>query len=156
MRRRASGQNGVLASQRAMAKPFNGEMLALARETRGVSQQDLSVQLDGGVPQASISKIENGRIQPEMSVAERLASALRYRTNFFYHSGFRRMPPVSFHRKRQKLSARDLDAIHAQSEIYRLNLTKLLEAIDLEARLPAPPTIDPDHHTLHVAIIADT
>jgi Zn-dependent peptidase ImmA (M78 family)/DNA-binding XRE family transcriptional regulator len=155
MRRRVSGQNGALASQRAMAKPFNGEMLALAREARRLSQQELS-RLDGRVPQAAISKIENGRIQPERSIAERFASVLKYRPSFFYHSGFRRMPPVSFHRKRQKLGARDLAAIHAQSEIYRINLSKLLAAIELEARLPAPPAIDPDQHGGNVRIIADT
>lgn len=138
-----------------MAKPYNGEMLALARETRRVSQQELS-RLDGRVLQARVSKIENGRIQPDDALAERFASILKYRTTFFYHSGYRRMPPVSFHRKRQKLGARDLDAIHGQSEIYRINLSKLLEAIELEARLPAPPAIDPDQHNGDIRKIADT
>jgi Zn-dependent peptidase ImmA (M78 family)/transcriptional regulator with XRE-family HTH domain len=138
-----------------MAKPFNGEMLALARETRRVSQQELS-RLDGRVTQAALSKIENGRIQPDGGLAERLASILSYRPSFFYHSGYRRMPPVSFHRKRQKLGARDLDAIHGQSEIYRINLSKLLEAVELEARLPVPPAIDPDQHNGDVTKIAET
>ncbi len=138
-----------------MARPFNGEMLALARETRRVSQQEIS-RLDGRVPQAKVSKIENGRIQPDEELAARFASILKYRTSFFYHSGYRRMAPVSFHRKRQKLGARDLDAIHGQSEIYRINLSKLLEAVELETRLLAPPAIDPDQHNGDIAKIAET
>lgn len=138
-----------------MAKPFNGEMLTLAREARRISQQELS-RLDGRVPQATISKIENGRIQPEKVIAERFASTLRYGLSFFYHSGFRRMPPVSFHRKRQKLGARDLEAIHAQSEIYRINLLRLLEAIELETKLPPAPAIDPDQYNGNIGIIAET
>src|SRR3954452_10457588 len=137
-----------------MAKPFNGEMLALARETRRVSQQELA-RIDGRVTQAVLSKVENGRIQPDSDLAERLASILKYRPSFFYHSGYRRMPPVSFHRKRQKLGARDLDAIHGYSEIYRINLSRLLEAIELEARLPPPPAIDPDQHSGDVSKIAE-
>jgi Zn-dependent peptidase ImmA (M78 family) len=137
-----------------MVRPFNGEMLTLARETRKVSQQELS-RLEGRVTQAALSKIENGRIQPDSSLVDRVASILRYRSNFFHHSGYRRMPPVSFHRKRQKLGARDLDAIHGQSEIYRINLTKLLESVELEARLPAPPAIDLDQHNGDVAKIAE-
>jgi Zn-dependent peptidase ImmA (M78 family)/transcriptional regulator with XRE-family HTH domain len=134
---------------------FNGEMLSLARQTRKVSQPEL-VQRSGGVSQAQLSKIEHGRIQPVERLVERFAGALRYRPAFFYNSFYQRMSPISFHRKRQKLSPRDLDAIHGQSEIYRLNLKKMIEAVELEARLPAAPAIDPDQYSGDISRIAQT
>jgi Zn-dependent peptidase ImmA (M78 family) len=134
---------------------FNGEMLLLARQTRKVSQPEL-VERSGGVSQAQLSKIEHGRIQPTEALVCRFADTLRYNPTFFYNSSYRRMPPVSFHRKRQKLSPRDLDAIHGQSEIYRLNLKKMIESVDLETRLPPVPPIDPDQYNGDISRIAQT
>jgi len=139
-----------------MNKVFNGELLALARGTRKVSQPELVERLDGAVSQAQLSKIEHGRIQPDEKTVERIADALRYRPAFFYSSVYQRSPPVSFHRKRQKLSAKDREAIHGQAEIYRINLRKLLAAVELEIRLPTVPSIDPDQYGGDVPKIART
>lgn len=127
-----------------MNKQFNGELLVLARQTRKVSQPELIQLLGGVISQAQLSKIEHGRIQPDSDLVEKIACVLKYKSNFFYSSIYQRMEPVSFHRKRKKLSARDRDAIHGQSEVYRINLKKLLPAVELEARLPPVPAIDPD------------
>ena len=139
-----------------MNKTFNGELLALARVTRKVSQPDLVERLKGAVSQAQLSKIEHGRIQPDEKTVEKIAEALRYRPTFFYSSVYQRIPPVSFHRKRQKLSAKDREAIHGQAEIYRINLKKLLAAVELEIRLPSVPSIDPDQYNGDVPKIART
>jgi transcriptional regulator with XRE-family HTH domain len=98
-----------------MNKPFNGELLVLARQTRKVSQPELVDLLDGSISQAQLSKIEHGRIQPDKDLVERIATALKYKPGFFYSSVYQRMEPVSFHRKRKKLGAKDRDAIHGQS-----------------------------------------
>jgi Zn-dependent peptidase ImmA (M78 family)/transcriptional regulator with XRE-family HTH domain len=139
-----------------MNKPFNGELLVLARQTRKVSQPELVTLLNGVVSQAQLSKIEHGRIQPEGTLVERIAGALKYKPSFFYSSIYQRMEPVSFHRKRKKLSAKDREAIHGQSEIYRINLKKLLPAVELEAQLPPVPAIDPDQYYGDIPKIALT
>jgi Zn-dependent peptidase ImmA (M78 family)/transcriptional regulator with XRE-family HTH domain len=139
-----------------MNKPFNGELLVLARQTRKVSQPELVDLLDGSISQAQLSKIEHGRIQPDKDLVERIATALKYKPGFFYSSVYQRMEPVSFHRKRKKLGAKDRDAIHGQSEIYRINLKKLLPAVELEAQLPPIPAIDPDQYYGDVPKIALT
>lgn len=139
-----------------MRQPFNGELLMLARLTRKVSQPELVASLGGVVSQAQLSKIENGRIQPDERLVERIAEALQYKPSFFYSSVYQRMEPVSFHRKRQKLSAKDRDAIHGQSEIYRINLKKLLPSVELAAQLPPPPAIDPDQFARDIPKIALT
>jgi Zn-dependent peptidase ImmA (M78 family)/transcriptional regulator with XRE-family HTH domain len=139
-----------------MNRAFNGELLALARQTRKVSQPELVAALNGAVSQAQLSKIEHGQIQPDAELVERFAEALKYRPSFFCNPVYQRMDPVSFHRKRKKLSARDRDAIHGQSEIYRINLKKLMPAVELEAQLPPVPSIDPDQYAGDIPKIALT
>jgi len=139
-----------------MSKAFNGELLALARQTRKVSQPDLVVTLKGAISQAQLSKIEHGQIQPDERMVERFADALKYKPGFFFNPVYQRMDPVSFHRKRKKLSARDREAIHGQSEIYRINLKKLLPAVELETQLPSAPSIDPDQYGGDIPKIALT
>jgi Zn-dependent peptidase ImmA (M78 family)/transcriptional regulator with XRE-family HTH domain len=139
-----------------MNKPFNGELLVLARQTRRVSQPELIDLLGGSISQAQLSKIEHGRIQPDDDLVEQIARALKYKPGFFYSSVYQRMEPVSFHRKRKKLSAKDREAIHGQSEVYRINLKKLLPAVELEARLLPVPAIDPDQYYGDVPKIALT
>jgi Zn-dependent peptidase ImmA (M78 family)/transcriptional regulator with XRE-family HTH domain len=139
-----------------MNRAFNGELLALARQTRKVSQPELVAALNGVISQAQLSKIEHGQIQPDERIVERLADALKYKPGFFYNAVYQRMDPVSFHRKRKKLSARDREAIHGQSEIYRINLKKLLPGVELETQLPSVPAIDPDQYAGDVPKIALT
>src|SRR6266436_3469254 len=122
-----------------MNKAFNGELLALARQTRKVSQPELVSALNGAISQAQLSKIEHGQIQPDEKIVARIADALKYKPSFFYTYVYQRMEPVSFHRKRKKLSAKDREAIHGQSEIYRINLKKLLPAVEIETQLPSVP-----------------
>jgi Zn-dependent peptidase ImmA (M78 family)/transcriptional regulator with XRE-family HTH domain len=139
-----------------MGKTFNGELLTLARLTRKVSQPELVALINGAISQAQLSKIEHGRIQPDERIVHSIAAALKYRPSFFYNPVYHRMPPVSFHRQRQKLTAKDRDAIHGQAEIYRINLKKLVPSIDLELRLPSVPAIDPDQYNRDIATIART
>jgi Zn-dependent peptidase ImmA (M78 family)/transcriptional regulator with XRE-family HTH domain len=134
---------------------FNGEMLSLARQTRKVSQPELAKRI-GSVSQAQLSKIEHGQIQPAERLVQGIAENLQYKPSFFYNSSYRPMAPMSLHRKRQKLSPRDLDAIHGQSEVYRLNIKKMIGAVDLEARLPSAPAIDPDQYGGDIRRIALT
>jgi Zn-dependent peptidase ImmA (M78 family) len=83
-----------------------------------------------------------------------VADALEYEVGFFYDPTPRATAPISFHRKRQKLGARDKDAIDAQAEVYRRTLKKLLAAVDIESRLPPPASIDLDEYDGNVEVAA--
>lgn len=137
-----------------MGDRFNGEMLTLARQLRKVSQAELVAALKDRITQGQLSKIERGRIQPDADLAAAIAGALQLRPSFFSNGSYVRVPSVSFHRKRQKLGARDLDAIHAQAEVYRLTLKRLLEGVELEPTLAAVPAMDPDAFDGRVSEIA--
>ncbi|MBV9735664.1 MAG: XRE family transcriptional regulator [Acidisphaera sp.] len=127
-----------------MGERFNGRMLALARQVRRMSQTDLVRALGGILAQGTLSKIEHGRFQPEPKTVDALAAALRVRPSFFFDSSYLREPMVSYSRRRQKLSATELQALYGLAEIYRLNLRKCFGAIEIEERLPSAPSIDPD------------
>lgn len=139
-----------------MDKKFNGEMLTLARQTRKMSQADTIAALGGRITQGTLSKLEHGLIQPDESLARALAKALRIKPSFFDDPSYVRSLPVSYHRKRQKLSAKDEGAIHGQSEIFRLNVRKLLESIELEHRRKPVPHLDVDIHSGQIEKIAQS
>lgn len=127
-----------------MSERFNGRMLMLARQVRRMSQAQLVQALGGRLAQGTLSKVEHGRFQPDAETVDALAKALRVRASFFFDPSYLREPMVSFSRKRQKLSATELQAIFGLAEVYRLNLRKCFEAIVLEERLPSAPAIDPE------------
>jgi Zn-dependent peptidase ImmA (M78 family)/transcriptional regulator with XRE-family HTH domain len=139
-----------------MDKKFNGEMLMLARQTRRMSQADIVSALKGRITQGTLSKIEHGMVQPDDGVKNAIANALAVKPSFFENSTYTRAMPVSYHRKRQKLAAKDEAAIHGQSEILRLNIRKMLESIELEHRLPSIPHLDVHSHGGQIETIAQT
>jgi Zn-dependent peptidase ImmA (M78 family) len=125
-----------------MLPAFNGNMLFLARQIRRMGQEDLVLAMSNGMTQGTLSKIERGRIQPSAEDVQVLARALKLRPIFFDNHSYLRQPPVSFHRARKALASKDEVAIHAQAEIYRLSLKKILDEIELEAIIPSAPAID--------------
>jgi len=127
-----------------MFRQFSPEMLWVARSLRRMSQTQLANRLQ--ISQARLSKIEAGIIQPTEELLPAIAQELHFREHFFSHSELRRINPVSFHRKRQKLSAGDWEAINARAEVYRVTLTEMLRSIELAVRKVAPPQIDPDQY----------
>lgn len=137
-----------------MDRPFNGQLLMLARQFRRKSQKELAEELAGSVAQGTLSKIEHGRLQPHQELVNKLAEALQVRPAFFYQDGYLREPLVSYHRKRAKMPARDLDQLHGLAELHRLNLRKLLQSAEIEPTLPPPPAIDPDQYGRDIEDIA--
>lgn len=51
-----------------------GERIARARELRGMTQEDLA--RESGLPQSTVSKIENGKIKVNLRYIEKVATAL--------------------------------------------------------------------------------
>ncbi len=118
---------------------LNPQMVTLARELRELTQEQLADRV--GVGQAKIAKLEGG-LQPDVSddLAERLAFALDMPIGFFQQVGDLVGVGSSayFYRKRADLSARDRKRIHALINLLRINLGKMLNSIDVEARRPLP------------------
>ena len=113
---------------------FNPEMLILARESRGLSQSALAEVMS--LYQGTISKIEGGLLVPTPEMCLKLADALDYPPEFMFQEdkiyGFN--STVFFHRKRQALPDRTLRRLHAQINIRRIHLERLLRSAEVDAK----------------------
>jgi len=121
------------------AGPINGRMLLLARNRRRKTQKELAA--ESGVPQAAISRIENGmRDALSMDEIQSIARSLGFPVNFFYEQEPAYRMPLSVHgaafRRKAAVSAKDQNAVVALANHFVLHFRKLLDAIDLEPEYP--------------------
>jgi len=126
----------------AIASAVRPEMLVLAREARGLSQSDMASAI--GVSQGHFSKIEAGMLPVSETLLARLSEALDYPPRFFTLPEPIFGPGSSefFHRRRKSISIRLLARLHAQVNIIRMQVSRLLRAVEIdEDRIPE---IDPD------------
>jgi len=111
----------------------NPEMITLARESRGYTQNELAKRLR--VTQGLLSKVESGLKPATPELIGKLAEALDYPERFFtlqdrvYGLGLGTL----YHRKRQSLSSTTLAKVHSQINIIRIHLSRLLAAVELPA-----------------------
>jgi Zn-dependent peptidase ImmA (M78 family)/plasmid maintenance system antidote protein VapI len=109
---------------------INPEVLVIARESRGLTQSELARRL--AITQGALSKIEGGVKSASPDVVTRLAQILDYPEQFF----FSREPVFGlgvgnlYHRKRQALSAATLARVHAQVNIRRIHIFRMLNAVE--------------------------
>ncbi len=124
------------------ARPFNPEMLIVARKSRGLTQGALAILLS--MKQAHISKIEAGMLNPPDEMIEKLPEVLNYRKDFFFREGrrFGIGAAIIYHRIRQGISGKLLDKIEAQIDIYRMHIANLLGAVNISEY--KVPSYDPD------------
>jgi Zn-dependent peptidase ImmA (M78 family)/transcriptional regulator with XRE-family HTH domain len=105
---------------------FNRHMMALARDSLGLTQGDLAAQLC--VQQGTISKYEGGVLEPSESFVDDMGKLLGFRPSFFFeNSGVYGVPPYHF-RKRKKLPVKALSSIVAEMNIRRIHLSILLRS----------------------------
>ena len=109
----------------------NTEMIALARESRGYTQQELASFL--GVTQSRISKAEKGLTSVSDELLEGLCEALNYPCSFFCQSAGVHATGLTLHRKRKSLPKCTLEKIQAQLIIRKLHISKLLDDIEFPA-----------------------
>jgi len=130
---------------------LNREMLVLARESRLLTQTDLALMI--GVPQTKVSKFEAGKMEPTEGELRQLCDALDYPPQFFEWPdrvyGF--ATQEMFHRIRQ-VPAKTLAMIHAQMNIRRMQLERLLRSVEIEG--DGFRHIDPDEFDGDIAQIA--
>jgi Zn-dependent peptidase ImmA (M78 family)/transcriptional regulator with XRE-family HTH domain len=107
---------------------FNRDMLSLLRESRGLTQTELSTLL--GVNQGTISKIENGTIEISEDIATKLPMILDYPKELFYEE--KRVIRVEGHyRKKLSLSMKETKKYKAKMTLTEWHVNKLSDSIDL-------------------------
>jgi Zn-dependent peptidase ImmA (M78 family)/DNA-binding XRE family transcriptional regulator len=121
---------------------LNPRMVTLARESRGMTHGDLADKLNISKPTAWYLEQDYQNVNP--STLEALSKALNYPTSFFYQEGEIIPLPLSY-RKRNVVSAKLITIIDAIVNIYRLNLQKLLNAIQYNDT--HIPVIDPSKYS---------
>jgi len=120
---------------------INAEMITLAREDRGLTQRELAEKL--GVSPALLSKIEAGLREPTDSFMDLLCATVELPAAFFQQndSVYGLGNSLLYHKKRRSMTARALSTVHAQINIARMHIRRLLEAAELE-HPPAIPSYD--------------
>jgi len=117
-------------------------MVVLAREARGLTQSHLAEAL--GISQGHLSKIEAGMLPVPDTMIPRFSDVLDYPPQFFSLPEPIYGPGTSefFHRKRKAVSARLLARLHAQVNILRIQVSRLLRSVEIDA--DRIPEIDPE------------
>ncbi len=143
MNGKTANLNGsLLPPEFTASPPANGEMLALARESRGHNQTDTAKAL--GIAQGTLSKMESGLLPLTEEVVESASIFLSYPPSFFRQSGHRIGAGVAeiFHRKRADAPQRVLNRLYAEIDIRIRNVAQLLQAVDIPLRLEPMPLAD--------------
>jgi len=114
----------------AVERSYNHLMVVLARESRGVSQKELSSMT--ALSQGKISKIENGILALSESDIATISNVLDYPIHFFekneriYGIGLSEY----YHRKRQSVPQKILTKVYAKIELRRMQITTLLKSVE--------------------------
>ena len=111
---------------------FNPEMIVLAREARGLTQQQLAEAL--AVTQATQSKLESGNLAIGEDYIDRLSKVVAYPPEFFYQADVVRWTGSGcmYNRKRQSVTVTDYRRLLARVNVLRLNLNRLLHSVEIQ------------------------
>ena len=113
---------------------LNPKMIALARESRGLSQLELADKLHLSAPH--MSRIEQDFIEVGQNHLRDISAVLNYPEGFFYQEG-ETLPPALALRKRNKVAQKVFLPVEAEVNINRLHVEKLLNSIGYtEINLP--------------------
>jgi Zn-dependent peptidase ImmA (M78 family)/DNA-binding XRE family transcriptional regulator len=116
-------------------KMVNYRMVTLARESRGLSQKELSELLE--IKQGTLSKIENGLQGVSDELKIKLSEVLAYPFSFFEQEEHAEDFSLYHYRRKLKLPKKELEICEAQMKIVVLNIAKLLTNVNLpESNLP--------------------
>ncbi len=126
-------------------KPLNPDVLQVARESRGRTQEEVAVAAQ--VTQGLISKAEKGAATLPPQELAAIADFLEYPQQMFYEPG--RVREVGsaclYHRKRKTLPAKVLKKLDARMYVRNINVRKLLDGLEVEGDRMFH-TLDPDEY----------
>lgn len=111
--------------------PINPEVLIVARDSRGRTQEQVAKA--AGISQGLVSKAENGTTSLSVEAVAAIADFLGYPASLFYEPGRIREvgSPCLYHRKRKTLPKKILERIDGCMFMRNLNVTKLLHGLDV-------------------------
>lgn len=106
-------------------------MVILARESRGITQQELADKLSAS--QGWLSRVEGGLRGIQEEDLKKLSMVLGYPPDFFFQDEKIYGPSISemFNRKRQNVSNKILNTIYAQINIRSMNMKRLLRGVNM-------------------------
>ena len=120
-----------------MQREFNHDLLRIARQARGLSQNELSKK--SGVSQANLSKLENELIGPTEEVLASVSRALEFPVEFFFQNErVYGLPVNTQYRRRSSVGQKAIDRLEAEVNIRTLHIRRLLDAVDLNPELSLP------------------
>jgi Zn-dependent peptidase ImmA (M78 family)/transcriptional regulator with XRE-family HTH domain len=127
------------------APSLNPEVLILARDSRGCTQQELADA--AGVTQGMISKAQRGVATLSTDHVAAIANLLDYPESLFYESRHVREVGSAclYHRKRKTLPAKVLSRLNARMHIRNINIVNLLDGLEVEGDRIFH-TLDPDEY----------
>ncbi len=126
--------------------PVNGGMLRIARQRKGFQQGEAADRL--GVAQATLSRAENGIIEPSDDLLDRAVSVYGLPRSFFFQPDTVYGAPVSVHpmwRKKTSVPSKEMDRLVADLNFRTMHLRRLLEAAEVDSG-PGVPQLDIDDY----------
>lgn len=121
-----------MSANQAPNNYFNPAMIILARESRGLTQQELAEQVS--LSQAEISRYENAMRIPSEEHIVLIADILDYPVSFFYQT--ERMYGLGsnglHHRKQRSLPSKKFTALIARVNMLRFFAGRLLKGVDID------------------------
>lgn len=112
-----------------MNSEVNPDRIILARETRGLTQQNLADKLH--LPRANVSRLENGDTHVQRDTLSAISAATHYPMQFFTQQG-KAIPVNLAYRKREKVHLKLLTPISAKMNIIRSHIQFVTRALDKE------------------------
>lgn len=109
---------------------INYRNLQLARESRGLTQLELSSSI-AGLNQGNLSKMEKGLIPIPESILNSIAYTLDYPISFFEKESQPRELTTAFYRKYTSTPQKQLNVLECKTDIVRRVLDELTEAVDI-------------------------
>jgi Zn-dependent peptidase ImmA (M78 family)/DNA-binding Xre family transcriptional regulator len=111
-----------------MKEAVNTNMIILAREARGLAQNELAEKIK--MSPANLSKIERGDIGISANILEAIAEETSFPPHFFTQPGSI-LPENLSYRKRQSVAQKLIAPINAQANIIRKHIQFLTRALNL-------------------------
>ncbi|QUS39577.1 ImmA/IrrE family metallo-endopeptidase [Tardiphaga alba] len=126
--------------------PISGAMLRLARQRRGIRQNEAALKLS--VSPSDLSRIENDAKEPSQVFLAKASKVFGVPDEFFSLTDTIYGAPVSVHpmwRKKAEVSAGELDAVVAELNVRVMHLRRLLQAADINP-VRTVPSLDIDEY----------
>lgn len=117
---------------------LNPKMVALARESRGLTQTTLAEKL--GISTSKLNYVEQGNQTLQDEIVLKMGKLLNYPADFFYQDGEAYLPMSLNYRKRDHVSAKLMMPLEANINLYRLHIETISEKIKFST--PNIPVLD--------------